>query len=201
MFSVVISDDEIEKIKGSVPLLPQQKIIKYTEEYGLSHTDAEHLTKYRKISEFFDEVVNKGADPIVASKFITSQIFALFTTETEKEEFCLKITPSMLCELCTLLGEGKITRNLAKITLDKMLSTGKGVEEFVCAEDMKSLSGDELLKLCRKAVAENPSAVLDYKNGKEKAVMALLGAVMRESRGKADPEVSRVILVELMSKE
>lgn len=200
LLSVAVSAEEIQKIKDSMPVLPFEKVKKYTEEYELSKTDAEHLTKYRKISEFFDEVVNKGTNPRIASKFIIGQIFSLFATETEKEEFSLKVTPWMLFELCALLEKGKISKNLAKVTLDKMLSTGKGAVNFISAEDMKSLSTDELLNLCEKAIAENSSAVKDYKNGKEKAIMALLGAVMRESRGKADPALTKETLLGLLNK-
>ena len=201
LLSVMVSSKEIQKIKASMPVLPFEKVKKYTEEYKLSKTDAEHLTKYRKISEFFDEVVDKGADPSLVSKFIIGQIFSLFATETEKEEFSLKITPLMLFELCVLLEKGKISRNLAKVTLDKMLSTGKRAGDFISAEDMKVISEEELLQMCKKAIEENTSAVADYKKGKEKALMALLGAVMRYSKGKADPETTKNILTDLMSED
>lgn len=201
LLSVVVSSNEIQKIKDSMPVLPFEKVKKYTEEYKLSKIDAEHLTKYRKISEFFDEVVDKGADPSLASKFIIGQIFSLFATETEKEEFSLKITPLMLFELCVLLEKGKISRNLAKVTLDKMLSTGKRAGDFISAEDMKVISEEELLQMCKKAIEENASATADYKKGKEKALMALLGAVMRYSKGKAEPETTKNILRDLMSEE
>lgn len=201
LLSVVVSSKEIQKIKDSMPVLPFEKVKKYTEEYKLSKTDAEHLTKYRKISEFFDEVVDKGADPSVVSKFIIGQIFSLFATETEKEEFSLKITPLMLFELCVLLEKGKISRNLAKVTLDKMLSTGKRAGDFISAEDMKVISEEELLQMCKKAIEENTSAAADYKKGKEKALMALLGAIMRYSKGKADPEKTKNLLADLISED
>ena len=201
LLSVMVSSKEIQKIKDSMPVLPFEKVKKYTEEYKLSKTDAEHLTKYRKISEFFDEVVDKGADPSLVSKFIIGQIFSLFATETEKEEFNLKITPLMLFELCVFLEKGKISRNLAKVTLDKMLSTGKRAGDFISAEDMKVISEEELLQMCKKAIEENTSAAADYKKGKEKALMALLGAVMRYSKGKADPENTKNLLADLISED
>lgn len=199
LLSVVISDKEIEDVKGSMPVLPTSKVNKYISDYGLSAAEAEYLTKYRKISEFFDETVEKGAKPSVAAKFIIGQIFSLFTTETQKEDFSLRITSAMLSELCALYDERKITSTLAKVTLDKMLSTGKSVTEIISSDDMRALKEDDLIKLCSKAIEENPVAVLDYKSGKEKAVMALLGAVMRESRGKADPKSTLAILVKLIS--
>lgn len=201
LLSVVLSDTEIDEIKSSMPVLPWCKAKKYISEYGISPIEAEHLTKYRKISEFYDETINNGANPRIASKFIIGQIFSLFTTESEKEEFLLSITSTMLSELCVLLEKGKISKNLAKVTLDKMLSTGKAVTELISEEDMKTLSTEELFGLCKKTLAANTPAVKDYKRGKEKALMALLGAVMRESRGKADPEHTKRILMDLLSED
>ena len=76
--------------------------------------------------------------------------------------------------------------NMAKSTLDKMLETGKKPSELISDSDMAGLSEDMVNDLCRQAIEANPNAVNDYKNGKEKAIKALVGFVMKNSRGKAD---------------
>ena len=76
--------------------------------------------------------------------------------------------------------------NLAKSTLDKMLETGKKPNELISESDMAGLDDNALTELCRQAVEANPNAVNDYKNGKEKAIKAIVGFVMKNSRGKAD---------------
>ena len=76
--------------------------------------------------------------------------------------------------------------NLAKSTLDKMLETGKKPSELISESDMAMLDESALTELCKQAVESNPNAVNDYKNGKEKAIKALVGFVMKNSRGKAD---------------
>ena len=76
--------------------------------------------------------------------------------------------------------------NLAKSTLDKMLETGKRPSELISESDMGGLDDSALAELCTQAVNANPNAVADYKNGKEKAIKAIVGFVMKNSRGKAD---------------
>ena len=85
-----------------------------------------------------------------------------------------------------------------KSTLEKMLDTGKPVSELVSEEDMKGVDDSALLELCRQAVADNPGAAADYKAGKEKALKAILGAVMKATRGKADAVTAEKILLELL---
>ncbi|MBE6734545.1 MAG: Asp-tRNA(Asn)/Glu-tRNA(Gln) amidotransferase subunit GatB [Ruminococcaceae bacterium] len=199
LLCVHLDDKEIEDIKEKIPMLPSDKIKVYTEELGLSITDAQHLVKYRRISEYFDEVVRLSPCAIKASKFIIGQMFSLFSTEAEKEAFSVKVSPSQLAELVALFCEGKINSNLAKVTLDKMLLSGKGAMEFLSEEDMRGFTEEELYILCQKAIEQNPNVVSDYKGGKDKAIMALVGFVMRESKGKANADKAKETLKKLMT--
>ena len=87
---------------------------------------------------------------------------------------------------------------LAKATLDKMLETGKKVSELISEKDMGGLDEAAARKLCQEAVEKNPNAVADYKNGKEKAIKAMVGYVMKNSRGKADAVAAENIIKELI---
>ena len=89
--------------------------------------------------------------------------------------------------------------NLAKSTLDKMLETGKKPGELLSESDMAGLDENALLDLCRKAVEANPNAVADFKNGKEKAIKAIVGFVMKNSRGKADAVAAETKIKELIA--
>ena len=88
--------------------------------------------------------------------------------------------------------------NLAKSTLDKMLETGKNVSELISESDMGGIDDNTLLELCNQAIQQNPNAVNDFKNGKVKAVKAMVGFVMKNSRGKADAVLAEQKLIELM---
>lgn len=194
-----IGEAELKRIKENLPEMPSIKLERYVKEFGLSKTDAQHLIKYRRVSEFFDEVAKLTSDAKTASKLIIGQMFSLFSTEAQKEEFSVKVTPFQLSELVALLSSGKVNSSLAKTTLDKMLLSGKGVTDFLSAEDLKGFTKAELENLCTKAIEQSPSAVADFKGGKEKALMALVGFVMRESRGKANAETAKECLEKLLT--
>ena len=177
---------EVDEIRATLPELPQQKFERYVNEYDIPEKDASLLTKYRKIAEYFDEASKGLKNPKTVSNFMIGQIFRRLETEADKEEFDIKTAPALLRDLCKLIEDGKIKNNLAKSTLEKMLDTGKPSSEFISDEDMAGVDDNLLETLCKNAINDNPNAVADYKGGKEKALMSILGHVMKNSRGRAD---------------
>ena len=171
---------------------------RYTEEYGIPEKDAAQLTKYRSISEYFDKASEGLKSPKTASNFIIGQIFRRLETEADKEALDIKTTPEQLNELCKLLESGKLKNNLAKKALDQMLDSGKPVTDFVSESDMAGLDDATLTEYCQNAIASMQAAVADYKSGKEKALMAVLGNVMKQSRGRADAPTVIAKLKELI---
>lgn len=198
LVTINVPKEQVEKIKKSLPEFPTQKLKRYVEEYDIPNTDAQLLTKYRKIAEYFEEVIDGIKTPKTASNFIIGQIFRKLENEAEKEEFNIKVSAKSLNELIKLLDSGKIKMNLAKSTLDKMLETGKNVSELISESDMGGIDDNTLLELCNQAIQQNPNAVNDFKNGKVKAVKAMVGFVMKNSRGKADAVLAEQKLIELM---
>ena len=172
-----------------------QKICKRA---GNNGKDAQLLTKYRNISEYFDKAIEDVKSPKTVANFIIGQIFSRLETEADKEQFDIKTSPKQLNELVKLLDEGKIRNNLAKSTLEKMLDEGKNATDYISESDMGGLDENALNDLCRQAVESNPKAVEDYKNGKEKAIKAMVGFVMKNSRGKADPALAEEKIKELI---
>ena len=186
LVTIHVPKDRVEQIKAQLPELPQQKTARYVNELNIPEKDAAQLTKYRKISEYFDKAIQGLKNPKTVANFIIGQMFSRLVTEIDKEKFDVKVSPESLNELVKLIESGKLKNNLAKSTLEKMLDTGKGVMDFISEEDMAGLSDEQLKSLCEGAIKAMPNAVDDYKNGKEKALMALLGNVMKNSRGRAD---------------
>lgn len=198
LVTIYVPRERVEQIKASLPELPHSKMQRYVSDFALPQKDAAQLTKYRKISEYFDKAVKGIKNPKTVANFIIGQMFSRLVTEIDKEKFDVKVTPESLNELVKLIESGKLKNNLAKSTLDKMLDSGKGVMEFVSEEDMAGLDENTLTKLCEDAISSMPNAVDDYKNGKEKALMALLGNVMKNSRGRADASAVTNKLKELI---
>ena len=188
LVTIKVTDEEIEEIKAKLPELPHIKKQRYVDEFGVPESDAGLLTKYRNISEYFDKAIDGLKKPKTVSNFIIGQIFRVLQTEEDKESFDIKTTPQQLNKLCKLLEDGKIQNNLAKSTLDKMLETGKDCTEYISEEDMAGLDDSFVDQLCKQAIEANPKAVQQYKEGKEKAIMACMGFVMKNSKGKANAQ-------------
>ena len=180
LVTINVPRERVEEIKGRLPELPEQKYARYTEEYGIPEKDAAQLTKYRSISEYFDKASEGLKSPKTASNFIIGQIFRRLETEADKEALDIKTTPEQLNELC------------------KLLESGKPVTDFVSESDMAGLDDATLTEYCQNAIASMQAAVADYKSGKEKALMAVLGNVMKQSRGRADAPTVIAKLKELI---
>ena len=198
LVTIHVPRERVEEIRAKLPELPQKKLQRYVAEYEIPEKDAAQLTKYRSISEYFDKASEGLKSPKTASNFIIGQIFRRLETEADKEAFAVKTTAEQLNELCRLLESGKLKNNLAKTALDKMLDSGEPVTKFVSEADMAGLDDATLTEYCQNAIAAMPAAVADYKNGKEKALMAVLGNVMKQSRGRADAASVTAKLKELI---
>lgn len=193
-----ISDEDIEKFRQTLPELPHKKLKRYVSDFGIDKKDAELLIKYPKVAKFFEEASKGVNSPQKVANFILGVIFAFLKSETLKEEFCLKISPENLREVVLLNESGKLNMSKAKLTLEQMLLSGKRAEQILNPEDLEDFDDNMLLSLCKKAVENNPKIVADYKGGKDKAIMALVGFVMRESKGRADAGKAKEKIIEII---
>ena len=198
LVTISVTDEEIDELRAKIPELPAQKKDRYVSELGLNEKDAQNIAKYRNIAEFFESASDGVKNPKTVANFIIGQIFRRLETESDKEEFNIATTAEQLKELVKLIDDGKLKNNLAKSTLEKMLDTGKGVREFVSESDLAGMDENTLNDLCQKAVENNPKAVADYKNGKQKALKSIVGFVMKESRGRADAAAAETKILELI---
>ena len=198
LVTIITNDEEVEEIRQMLPELPEAKLVRYVEEYNIPEKDAQLLTKYRRVSEYFDKAIEGLKVPKTVSNFIIGSMFRRIETEAEKENFAVATTPQQLNQLVKMIEDKKIQNNLAKQTLEKMLDTGKPCTDFIDENDLGGIDEIALAEMCQNAINNNPNAVIDYKNGKEKALMALLGNVMKQSRGKADAQSVKAKLQELI---
>lgn len=180
-----VSEAYIEEIKKCLPELPQDRQKRY-EALGIARTEAALLVKYKSVSDYFDATTVNGASAKNVCNLILGQIFRGFNTEEEKERFAISISPAQIAELVKLLDSGKINANIARQTLAKMLAEGKGCMSYLTAADLASVDSSEVDKLCKEAIDANPKAAADFLAGKEVALKAILGYVMKATRGKAN---------------
>lgn len=200
LVKIVLTEDQVNEIRKTLPKMPSDRMKKYINEFGISDKDATLLIKYKAVSDFFENSIEKLKSPKIVSNFILGEIFRHIETESEKEKFDILISPTQLNELALLVEQNKVNMNLAKKTLAKMLESGKSVRDFISEDDMKGISEDDIIKICKEAISSSQDAVKDYLEGKEKALKSILGFVMRQTKGKANALEVEKILIELIKK-
>lgn len=198
LVTILISDEDIKKLRDELPELPGEKFRRFVNEYNLPKADAELLTKYKKVAEYFEKASGNVENKKLTANYILGPIFRRLITEAEKEEFSISIPPEYLNELIILTEKKKINSNIARNALEQMLDTGKSIKEFVSEKDMEGIDEKTLRIICKKAVQENGNAVSQYLSGKEKALAAVIGCVMKETKGKADAALANEIVKELI---
>ena len=198
LVDIIVSEEEIKKLKSELPQLPDEKLHVFINEYSLPEDDAELLIKYKKIAEYFEEASKGIKNKKIVSNYILGQIFRRMPTDSEKEECSISIPPEYLNELISLIENKKTNSSMASNALEKMLDSGKPVREFISEKDMQGIDENTLREICLRALSENKEAVESYLGGKEKAFSSLIGYIMKETKGKADPQKAAEIIKEII---
>ncbi len=192
-----ITDEFIEVIRVSMPMLPSERRARYVS-FGIPAEDAALLARHRKIAEYFDRVCEKGADPKTAAKLMLGKVFACLKTEEDYENCRISISEDTLAQLTKLLSDRTINATVARDTLEKLMEQGGKISDYLSEEDLKKTDDSELREICRAVAEENAKICDDYRMGKEKAIMPLVGAVMKKSKGRADAALAKQILEEIL---
>ncbi len=167
---------------------------------GLPEATARQIFKYRRVAEFFEGALAEGASVKNAANLIVGIIFSNMDTEEEKELFTVRISAARFAALVKLADEKKINIGVAQGILQKMLESGKPVEEFIKSEDLAGISDEVLESLCREAIDANPRAAADVREGRDKAINVMFGHIMKKTCGKADIRKAEDMLRKLIGK-
>ncbi|MBD3360309.1 Asp-tRNA(Asn)/Glu-tRNA(Gln) amidotransferase subunit GatB [Candidatus Peregrinibacteria bacterium] len=180
----------IENIKEEIPELPNIKKKKYLEKYGLNEDDARILSGDLKLAQYFEEVVGKCNNPKKAVSFINTILMKHLKEELiDVDE--QKVSSDMMAELINLVGDGEISNNLAKGEIfEEMYKTGKSPKKIIEEKGFKQVSDTgKIEEICKKVISKNKKTVEDIRKGKDKAFGFLVGQVMKEMKGQANPEI------------
>ncbi|MBN1623074.1 MAG: Asp-tRNA(Asn)/Glu-tRNA(Gln) amidotransferase subunit GatB [Clostridia bacterium] len=189
---IELSDSIIEEYKKSLPEMPWDRFRRYTEELGIPGYDASLITVSVKTADFFDRAVESGADPKTASNWIMGDLMKLMK-EIDTEE--IPFDGSGLSELIALIEKGIISNNIGKTVFEEMFRTGKAAGDIVREKGLEIVSDESALEeIVEKVIDENPKSVADFLAGKEKAVGFIMGQVMKETKGKANPQMINGII-------
>jgi aspartyl-tRNA(Asn)/glutamyl-tRNA(Gln) amidotransferase subunit B len=189
-----ISDEWLNRVKASMPELPQQMRARFIESYGLRPYDAQVLTLTRASSEFYERTAKASGDPRIAANWVMGDLAALLKAES-KEYSESPVTPEALGELIALIAKGEISNKLAKEVLPKMWATGDAAPVIMEREGLKQISDTGAMeKIIEDVIAANPKQVEQFKSGKTAVLGFLVGQVMKASRGQANPQTATDLL-------
>ena len=187
----------VSQIKSRLPELPEQKKVRFIDQYGLSEYDAGVLTSDNELASFYEEVASE-ADPKQAANWTTGELRARLN-EAGVDVSESKITPKHLAELIGLVENGTVSRSAARGVLVTVFDTGDSPSAVVEREGLASLGGDELSGVVDGVIAANPSEAERVRAGDNKVVGFLVGQVMRATRGNADGGRVRQLLAERLN--
>lgn len=189
-----VSDEYIENIRKSLPELPDARKERYMKEFGLSSEDAVFMTNDKDTADYFEAAVAAGADPKACVNWLMGE-FASQLSTAGIEIAKAPVNAENLAALLKLISKGTISGKIAKKVFATMWKEGGNPEEIVKAQGLVQISDTaELSKLVDEVVGKNPKAVEDFKAGKKKAVGALVGQIMKATKGKANPRVINELL-------
>lgn len=197
---IVISKDWIEEVKKSLPELPDARKARYIEDYDLPEYDASIITTSKHIASFFDDAAKHSDNPKGISNWIMGDLLR-YIKENEMEPEQNPVKAEHLVKLVKLFDDGTISSKIAKQVFKIMFDEGKDPEVIVAEQGLVQNSDEgELLKIVQAVLLNNAQSIVDYKNGKDKAIGFLVGQIMKESKGKANPQIINKILKEELVK-
>ena len=199
--NLVISDEWIDSVRASLPEMPKERQARYVKEFNLPEYDAVVLTATVEMSNFFQGTVDNGADPKQASNWLMGEVSAYLNSE-QVELLDTALTPESLAEMINLIADGMISSKIAKKVFKELVTNGStDVKALVEEKGWVQLSDpSKLLPIITDTLDKNEQSIEDYKNGKDRALGFLVGQVMKQTRGQANPGMVNKLLKQELDK-
>ena len=195
---IVIDDEWIEKIKEKQPEFRDEKLERYKKEFDIPQYDAEILTESKHMADIFEETTVICGKPKKVSNWLMVETMRLLN-ENGQEPADIKFSPENLAKLIELADAGTINSSVAKEVFEKVFAEDVDPEKYVEDHGLKTVNDEGALRtLAEEVIAKNPKAVEDFKGGKEKALGALVGQIMKAMKGKANPGMVNQKLREML---
>lgn len=194
-----VKPEEIEAIRKSLPELPKARIDRFLNAFGLSDYDAYVLVGDKALADYFEACVSSGANPKLASNWIQTELIgALNERKTSFDKN--PVSAEDLAGLIRLIENNTISGKIAKDVLPLMIDEKKPAEMIVREKDLVQVTDkNEIDRVCARVISENPKVVEEYKGGKKQSLSFLVGQVMKQMKGKANPKLVNEILEKKLS--
>lgn len=195
---MVVDPAWVENIRVNLPELPDARQARLMKDYGLSSYDAGVITASRAMADYFDAMVAAGADAKAAANWLMGEVSKHLNAAGQSIEEC-PVTAEKLAALISLVDKGTISGKIAKTVFEEMWSSGKDAETIVKEQGLVQISDEgEIIAVVETVIAANPQSVADYQAGKERAIGFLVGQVMKQTQGRANPDLVNRLLRERM---
>ncbi len=192
---IELSDEKIEKIKTTIPELPDARKKKYMEKYGISAYISEKIISDMDMADYFEKVATLAKTPKVVANLLVGEVARLNMAEM----FCCPISAVNMAKLSDLISDEVINTSTAKKLIARMWEADSDPVVIVEKEDLKQINDrDFLVKIATEVIGNSQKLVSDYKNGKQQAIKALMGQAMGKTAGKANPVVMEEIIKNIL---
>ena len=186
---IVIDDAWVEKIRKTIPELPEQKRERFSSSYDIPEYDAGVLTSSKPLADYFEQCASHFPKPKIISNWIMGDLLRELKKDGKNIKEC-PVMPSALVDLLKLIDSGVISGNIAKGVFEDMYKTQKPADLIVEEKGLKQITDSSAIEhIIDQVIQANPSQVEELKGGKEKVLGFLVGQVMKASKGKANPGV------------
>jgi aspartyl-tRNA(Asn)/glutamyl-tRNA(Gln) amidotransferase subunit B len=194
LLPVVISDEEIQKIRNEFPELPKEKEARYQDKFGLSAYDSQIISSSKSMADFFDAAAEKIENYSLLSNWLIGEISAYLNRE-QIEIHKSKLTSDNVAMLINRIDDQTISGKIGKSIFEEMCLSGSTPDEIIESQGLKQISDDGAIEeIIMTVISENPSQVKAYLDGKDKLFGFFVGQVMKLTEGKANPKAVNSIL-------
>ena len=201
LMPIILDSAYIENIRKNLPELPEVRRKRYITEYGIPEYDAKQITASKYLANIFEIASKKSNNPKAISNWIMSDI-ARITKEKDIEASEIPFSGEQLGNLVILIDKGTISSAIGKKVLEELFENPRDPNTIVEEKGLLQISDEGAIKeIVMKILEVNPQSIADYKAGKDKALGFLVGQAMRETKGKANPNMlNKMFLEELNGK-
>ncbi len=196
---IEISNDFVQQLKNELPELPYEKCDRFVKQYGIPKYDSQVLTATKQLAFYYEAVVSTGVHPKKASNWIMSELLAKIDDPEKIDTFI--VSPQNLAILLKRIDDATISGKIAKTVFEEMLKTGNDPDAIINEKGLRQVTDTAAIEsIIDEVIKSNPKSVEDFRSGKDKALKFLIGQVMKESRGKANPQIVNDIMIQKLSK-
>lgn len=195
LVEVVMDEEWIRRVRTEIPELPNARCQRFIDELGLSEYDAGVLTADKSLADYYERALAKNHSAKSMCNWITSEVLRWLNEGPERGLSAYPIRAEQLADLVKLIDDGTVSGRIAKQIYAEMLETGNDPQVIVKEKGWVQITDESAIApVIDEVIANNPKSVVDFKNGKERALGALVGQVMKATKGQASPKTVNELL-------